>query len=160
MMSLKFSQNAKVTSALINRPSSSASCSWWWLWKNGFWTLRWYYKIVYINLPKQFIFLFLSSLLFDYLLSDLLFKFVHFSQVKFVLNAFYKNLSRIVSHVSKWSGDEAAILCRKFLFLLVIFCFKFLFYLWQRKCTKKEFCFNIIWLAILNREELKKENSK
>ena len=32
--------------------------------------------------------------------------------------------------------------------------------MWQQKCTKKEICFNIIWLAILNREEPEKKKNK
>ena len=51
---------------------------------NDFWTL--WCKLVYVSLPKYFIFLFLSSLLSEYRIWIYVsFNFIHFSHVKLVL---------------------------------------------------------------------------
>ena len=55
---------------------------------NDFWTL--WCKLVYVSLPKYFIFLFLSSLLSEYRIWIYVsFNFIHFSHVKLVLCGAY-----------------------------------------------------------------------
>ena len=71
---------------------------------------------------------------------------VNFSYVKRALSSSSNNISIMLSHVSNGSGDEAAI----------ISVLNRYFDSWQRKCTKNEIGFDIIWLSVLNRIEPKK----
>ena len=76
------------------------------------------YKIFYINLPKQFRFLFLFSLPSNYFSFLLVFSF-SFLTYQESSQCIFKNISRMFSYLSKWPGEETAITCLKLLFYFV-----------------------------------------